>query len=116
MNVLIRLISLETSTTLSQFIEGTVRQRFARLSHEIDEVCVRVSDVNGPRGGLDKQCQVTVRGRAVASFHVEELGENSYASVDLAVTRAAHAVKRGLQRSRRSRKESSVRRAFAMTG
>lgn len=64
------------------------KQVLGRFSGRISRVQVRVSDENGPRGGVDKQCLVNVTvpryGRVTASAK----HRNSRAAVSLAISRA----------------------------
>ena len=41
-------------------IERRIRREFARFSRRIHKVTVRLTDENGPRGGVDAGCLVTV--------------------------------------------------------
>jgi ribosome-associated translation inhibitor RaiA len=61
---------------------------------------VRLGDVNGPRGGVDKHCRITVSGRRFGSSTLDELDGDAYAAVDLATGRIARAIRRQLQRVR----------------
>lgn len=75
-----------------------IRFHLGRFGDEISSVLVRISDVNGPRGGVDKRCQVTVRGRRLSSVIVHDLSGDAYSAVDMAVERAGRAVGRDLER------------------
>jgi len=44
-------------------VEHRVNLALDRLAHRVREVRVSLSDVNGPRGGLDQQCVVIVTPR-----------------------------------------------------
>lgn len=69
--------------------------RFAGVRH----VAVRVADVNGPRGGIDKRChlRVDVAGRAIT---IEETDRDLYVAIDRAADRAGRATGRVLARRR----------------
>ena len=99
MQVDIRFRGLEPSPLLRDFALRQVQFHLARFGEEVSAVLVRVSDVNGPRGGVDKRCQVSVRGPKVASTLESEAGD-AYAAVDLAVKRQARALRRHLERLR----------------
>ncbi len=99
MKVSIRFRALEPSTLLKDYATRQVHFHLARFGPEVTEVLVRVSDVNGPRGGLDKRCQISLRGPRVASS-LESCADDAYAAVDLAVKRLARSVRRDLDRQR----------------
>ena len=48
--------------TLTQELKDLLRKRvefaFDRFQHKIQKVRIRLSDVNGPKGGIDKHCQI----------------------------------------------------------
>lgn len=79
----------------------TKRLRFAlgRVVTRIARVAVRVSDVNGPRGGADKRCHVHVvmPGRSVT---IDEVDRDLYVAIDRAAERAGRAAERTLARWR----------------
>lgn len=79
----------------------TRRLRFAlgRLDRSVGRVTVRLGDVNGPRGGIDKSCRVQLHaaGRPIT---IEELDPDMYAAIDRAAERVGRAVERALARLR----------------
>ncbi len=100
MKIDIRFISLDSSQTFREHACRQLHLRLGRFASEISDIIVRVTDVNGPRGGLDKRCQVTIRGPKLGDVSVEELREDVYAAADSAVERAGRAVGRALERAR----------------
>ena len=84
--------------SLSEPIEALVERRFAfalgRFSNEIRRVDVKLADINGPRGGVDKLCKVEVtlaHGGRVRAQSTELLARD-------AIDRAAERVGRRLSR------------------
>jgi ribosome-associated translation inhibitor RaiA len=100
MKIDIRFRGLDSSGALRDHAERLVHLHLSRFGREIGSVAVRVSDVNGPKGGVDKQCRVTVRGRRFAAVVVDDASHDAYAAVDLAVSRTGRAVGRDLERAR----------------
>ena len=72
----------------------------ARLSPWIRAVDVRISDINGPKGGADKLCRVRIRGRSIPSVVVEHVGTDTLAAIASAVDRAGQAIVRKMTRRR----------------
>lgn len=60
---------------------------------------MQFSDVNGPRGGLDKRCQVEIANGAAGKVVVVSLAQDWQTALDLSLRRAAMVLKRSLQRS-----------------
>ena len=79
----------------------TRRLRFAlgRFDRRVGRVSVRLGDVNGPRGGVDKSCTVHLHA-AGRSITIEERDRDMYAAIDRAAERAGRAVERALARLR----------------
>jgi ribosome-associated translation inhibitor RaiA len=74
---------------------GTKLGKFARA---VERVSVRIRDVNGPRGGVDKRCTIKVTLAGLPSVVVEERRASLQAAMDGAMRRAETAVKRSLKR------------------
>lgn len=64
------------------------------------EIEVHLVDNNGPKGGLDQECRVTVRLPGLPSIHVEEATNNIFQSIDACRDRLEKAVKRSVERRR----------------
>ena len=63
----------------------------SRLSGRIRRVEVRLADVNGPRGGIDKRCRVLVHMSGGGSMLVEEKSSDLLTLIDRAIDRAGRA-------------------------
>jgi putative sigma-54 modulation protein len=86
--------------TLRAHAVRRARFHFSRFAHELNRVVLRVADINGPRGGVDKQCRVTVSGPRVAEASLDVRSTDPFAAVDEAVDRMARSVARQLERAR----------------
>ena len=89
---------------LTQAMRGHVERRLGfalSTRHEhIQRILVRLSDINGPRGGHDKCCQIQVVLPQLADVIVEDTESNLYAAIDRAADRASRTVARKLARQR----------------
>jgi len=68
--------------------------------YDVCNVSMRLSDINGPRGGNDKRCQVRIslpRARAVV---IEDTDKDLYVAIDRAIDRTERTVARRLERLR----------------
>ena len=72
-----------------------------RFGSEIDGVVGRLEDVNGPRGGRDKRCQLTITGPRIGGLSFRAQGDDVYAAVAVLAERGA----RGAHRERERRRE-----------
>lgn len=100
MNLEIRGRNLTVSDALREHCETRLHFALGRFSDQVTRISVRLMDQNGPRGGVDKSCQLTVHLRKARSIHIEDVNENLFAAVAEAADRASHAVARELSRSR----------------
>jgi ribosome-associated translation inhibitor RaiA len=81
----------------------------ARDDH-IQRVIVRLSDINGPRGGADKCCHIQVAIPHLPDVVIEDTEANLYAAIDRAAGRAGRTVGRRLMRKRIKSRSSSLHR------
>ena len=66
----------------------------------IARVIVRLSDINGPRGGKDKRCHLELRLKGLPEVVIEDTEADLYVAVDRAADRAGRALLRCLARQR----------------
>ncbi len=81
---------------------ATQRLQFAldRNDGHIMGVRVRLADINGPRGGVDKRCQIDLVLAGQNSIVVEDIETDLYAAIDRASDRCARTLERRLARMR----------------
>ena len=99
----IRLRSPAADTAeLRALIERHLRFAFGRLAPAIRDVTVKLADTNGPRGGADKLCLVSVRLVAGGpGIVVTDVDASLPTAVARAADRSSRAVTRALARQRR---------------
>jgi ribosome-associated translation inhibitor RaiA len=56
--------------------------------------------VNGPKGGVDKECRVFAKGPRLGFSTLVELSEDAYQAVDAAIARVTRTIARGQERAR----------------
>lgn len=76
------------------------RARFVmrRLAWLVPRAKVQLSDVNGPRGGVDKRCQVELRTDGSGTVVITSLARDWRSALDSALARAARVLVRLLRR------------------
>jgi putative sigma-54 modulation protein len=110
MKIEVRLRALEPSESLREYVLRAVHFHLSRFGREVSSVSARIGDLNGPRGGIDKRCQLHVRGPRLGSVVVADVNADAHAAVDACVERAGRTVGRELEQ-RRSREDSRPPRA-----
>ena len=97
--------------SLTSAIAGHVRKRLGFLLgrglNRLRRVDVTMSDLNGPRGGVDKRCLIKVSIDGLRPVVVEDIQADLYMAIDRAASRASRTV------IRRIALDSSRRRAEA---
>lgn len=78
------------------------RARFVmrRLTWLIPRVKVRLSDINGPRGGVDKCCHLQLKTDHVGTVAITSMARNWHSALEGALARADRALLRNWRRSR----------------
>ena len=71
---------------------------FARFGFNIKSIEIKVQDVNGPRGGVDKACRVLVKLRKLKDVAVTVNDETLANAIPSAIFRAARSVGRVVNR------------------
>jgi len=108
----IRVMGAEIEDSDRKHIARKLGMRLGKFASSIERVTVRLSDVNGPRGGQDQVCQVKVVISGVPSIVIEERDSRLQRAVDRAINATALAVRRSVQRRRmkplRKRRASAV--------
>jgi putative sigma-54 modulation protein len=77
----------------------------SRLQARIARVEVRLSDINGTRGGVDKQCRVLVTLTHGPAAVVEDLDADLPTLIDRALARAGRVAAKRIEREARQRVE-----------
>jgi putative sigma-54 modulation protein len=79
-----------------------LRLQFAlnRSDKRVIGVQVRLADINGPRGGIDKRCQIDVSLAGHNDIVIEDTETNLYVAIDRASDRCARTLTRRLERAR----------------
>jgi ribosomal subunit interface protein len=112
MNIETRSSNVSLSEALHEHILRKLERVLRHFATRIDGVVVRLTDINGPRGGTDKRCRILVRRTGQSSLLVEAVSESPYDAVSHAVARLDERFDRSVTRGRVARQSlrRSVRR------
>lgn len=86
-----------------EFIERRLTFALERFASRIQDVVVRIQDLNGPRGGIDQQCQIDARILPSAWKSAKGTGADLGAAISSAVDRIARCIRTDLDRRRTRR-------------
>ena len=98
--------------TLREMAIGRVTFAMRRLSWLVPRARVQMSDVNGPRGGVDKRCQIELKTDTSGTVVVTAMARDWRTALDSALARASHVLMRRSQRRQSfSRQRATLRLA-----
>jgi ribosomal subunit interface protein len=83
----IRGISMELTESIDTHVRNRLTKDLSHFAARVRKVTVRVSDVNGPRGGMDKRCHMEATATGVEDAHADEVDSDLYRAIDQASTR-----------------------------
>jgi CBS domain-containing protein len=96
----IRVVGVELDDDNRAYIRRKLGMKLGKFATAIERVSVRVEDVNGPRGGVDKACRIKVVLSGLPSVVFESQHASLEAAIDGAVAGTERAVRRSVQRRR----------------
>ncbi|NMO22346.1 ribosome-associated translation inhibitor RaiA [Pyxidicoccus fallax] len=101
MKVLLRGVHLDLTSAIRAYVDEHLVSHIERFADdEAAEIDISLVDTNGPKGGVDKECRVTVRMPGLSSVHVTEVADSLFPAIDAARDRLENALKRSLDRRR----------------
>ncbi len=103
----IRIQKLDLHQEVGHYIERRLRFSLSRLASRLRTVNVRVFDVNGPRGGIDKCCRITAHILPSETVVLQEVDADLFAAIDRATRRISRTFTRSLTLERDLRKKSN---------
>lgn len=108
MRIHIQSLGFELSEAIREHVLRRLRFALAHAADRIRRVTVRVSDINGPRGGADKCCHILITMEKLPEIAVEDIESDLYVAIDRAADRAARTVTRRIGRSLEHRAAGAV--------
>ncbi|MCB9654166.1 MAG: HPF/RaiA family ribosome-associated protein [Deltaproteobacteria bacterium] len=115
MKIEIRSRTFPMTDSIKDFSERRLLLALSKYGPELSRVGVILSDINGPRGGVDKQCVIRVLGRDGWGAIVRDVESDMYAAIERSVDRVARAVARRVAQ-RQDIPASAIRRATRSLG
>lgn len=103
MELNVRGLHLPVPPALDERVRHRLDLAIGRFSPRIRSVDVRLEDVNGPRGGVDKRCTIAMTLRRGAQLRAHAEAEVLGAAVDQAAHRLARQVAKRLDRQAHAR-------------
>lgn len=96
----VRFSGVGRSHRLNCNLEAAVLAPLERFRHWVRHVCLYVEDINGPRGGVDKQCRFVVHLRHMPPIVIQDRDETMLPLLHRIANRAAHTLSRKTKRKK----------------
>jgi ribosomal subunit interface protein len=90
--------NIRISRPLRVHIERRLSFALERFAMQIARVYVRVGDLNGPKGGVDKRCRVAIVLMPSTTIVMEDRDSNVYVAIDRVADKAGRCIGRRLKR------------------
>lgn len=92
--------SIKTSESQLEYIQRKVEAAAVGLRDVACTIDVRLTDLNGPKGGIDKQCSIVVSQPGQQTVSVKEQAKEYYAAIDAAAATLKRRLTRTLERAK----------------
>ena len=100
MRITIQASGFVLTEALRSYTEQRLAAALGWARHQTRRLAVSLSDINGPRGGIDKRCKIQVQLASGAEVIIADTEADLYVAIDRAAERADRAVVRRVERTR----------------
>lgn len=109
MHVLINSLNMNTDESLQSRLDHCLETALQPVQQYLEGVDVYLTDVNGPRGGPDKQCGAVARMPGQRAVVVSRTDRDPAAAVSRAVGRLRRSIQAAVKRRRTHRRPARTR-------
>jgi ribosome-associated translation inhibitor RaiA len=115
MQIAIQARGFSLTDALEKHVNNRLGFALSRVTSRLRRVTVRLSDLNGPRGGIDKRCLIQVHLDGLPDVVVEDVQPNVYTAINRAAGRAARTIMRRLSLHNTRRRHHAARLAHHLS-
>lgn len=111
MRVELRVRNIDLANALREYIERRLDFALGRFGERVGRVRVKISGLNGSRGGTASSCRISADLRPFGRVALQETHLDLYTAIDKAVTRVGRLLSQRLERLRESSEGTEIMRA-----
>jgi putative sigma-54 modulation protein len=89
---------LSATDRVRNYVDQRVRNALVHVENRVDSVQIRLEDLNGPKGGIDKRCQVYANCGRLGVVRTEARDDDLRLAIDTAIDRAKSAVQNAVDK------------------
>lgn len=113
MEVQVRIQATDLADAVRNYAARRIHFALGRFASRVGRIVVRITDVNGTRGGVDQCCHVSAELLPSGKLVSEQVDADLFAAIDRATERVGQAFRREIERTREARaRRESVRAPF----
>ncbi len=112
MRSLVKARNMALTDSVKAYVERRIEFTFSRSQHVIQSLTVTLADINGPKGGNDKQCKVLVRVNGLPDLVIVDRQVDLHHAIDRALFRASHNILQRLKRKQHTLQRRYSHRTF----
>jgi putative sigma-54 modulation protein len=86
------------SSDLSAYVHRSLNFAIDRFADRVQKVRVRIADLNGSKGGVDKQVRLIATVKNIGSIVVEGVSNDAYSACDIVAQKLKKVVARAKQK------------------
>ena len=103
MQIDVRSIQFSLTDSIVQHTQDRLAAALDRHENRINSVMVKLKDVNGPKGGVDKICDIVVKFDGRGLVAIKESHYDIYRAINSAAARVKNSVGRRIGRTKNKR-------------
>ena len=94
---------------ITDYINNRISSAFDRAEDNIESTLLTVSDINGPKGGIDKECTIIIKAAGIKRIVISEQQSKLLVAIDRCIARANQSLMKQLQRRKKIAKTKMVK-------
>ncbi len=103
---------INRSNEITNYINKRISSAFSRVNDAIQTTSLTVSDINGPKGGIDKECTIVIKAAGIKPIVICEQQSKLHNAIDRCISRANQVLMKQLQKRNKISKTKLMKHMF----